>query len=723
MLRGTKALLWCVLGGIGVLQSLSWVPAWASSPTQTSLAITQNSLPVQSVSQGTVVTLSATVTSSGSPVFPGQVQFCDAAAPQCTGGHLLATAQLTSAGMATLRLRAATGEHSYRAIFAGTNIATGSASAPIALEVQPNGSSVSRTATDLTYIGQPGSYTLTATLQGTGGAALTGTVSFLDTENADYLLGSAPVVVGASGLSLSVGPSYPTGASPSSVVAADFNGDGIPDLAVTNVAAGFFTPGSLSVLLGNGDGTFRNAVSLPTGADPAQLTTADFNNDGIPDLVYTTRLNGNIAVLLGNGDGTFRALPEIAGSSMNSAGVSIGDLNGDGNVDLATVDPYTGLLSVYLGRGDGTFTQVPQQSAAGRNPTSVAIGDFNGDGKQDAVVCNVLVPGNGVTPSSLTVFFGNGDGTFNTAQTIPLNPGAEQVLATDFNGDGILDLAVAHSGATPQTLTILLGTGDGTFVQQGSDLQIPFLSAIASGDLNGDGVVDLVGFLGVGPVDSQNVYALLGVGDGTFATITAADGGIPQTGVLADVNGDGWQDVVVADQTSGVIILTSVPTGVATATLPAVSIVGTGDHAVVASYSGDSQHAADLSAPVDLQAETVATTLTLTASSSISAPGANVTLTANANIFEAQNHQAGGLVTFLCQWRQPRPGCNLAWNCGAACDHAADRKRQHRRACMPATQTSRRVPPPVCSTRSRRRTAHRPSPSPSRPNLPMPAPR
>src|SRR6266581_1323805 len=239
----------------------------------------------------------------------------------------------------------------------------------------------------------------------------------------------------------------------------DFNGDGKLDLAVTN-----YGDNSVSVLLGNGDGTFQAARTFPVGVHPGLVAVGDFNGDGKPDLAvadYGCPLDCNsspsntVTVLLGNGNGTFRPAPSLTVGN-GPAGVAVGDFNGDGKPDLAVANLNDNTLSVLLGNGDGTF-QAPQTFAGvGTKPYFVAVGDFNRDGKPDLVITNHL--GN-----TVTVLLGNGDGTFQPAQTFLVNSDPVYATVADFNGDGVQDLAVANLHAL--TISVLLGNaGTGSTV-------------------------------------------------------------------------------------------------------------------------------------------------------------------------------------------------------------------------------------------------------------------
>jgi hypothetical protein len=197
------------------------------------------------------------------------------------------------------------------------------------------------------------------------------------------------------------------------VTAADFNGDGNVDLAVADYLAGY-----IAVLLGNGDGTFKPPIKTPlNGPSPEFVAVGDFNGDHIPDLATVDR-GGTcpcISVLLGNGDGTFQAPTNIKPSIAPSA-IGIGDFNHDGKLDIASVGQQgsTSELIVLLGNGDGTF-QTGNTYTVVADPLSVAVADFNGDGKLD-----LAVAGEG----GISVLLGNGDGTFQTAVNyhVPFRP-------------------------------------------------------------------------------------------------------------------------------------------------------------------------------------------------------------------------------------------------------------------------------------------------------------
>ncbi len=229
-------------------------------------------------------------------------------------------------------------------------------------------------------------------------------------------------------------------------MAGDFNGDGRLDLAVVDDGDepwGGTNPPTVSVLLGNGDGTFQPMERFAAGGTLGiGLLAGDFNGDGKLDLATSN------SVFLGNGDGTFQAAETFAAGSV-SLPVVAGDFNADGKLDLAVANNYSNDVSVFLGNGDGTF-QAATEYATGNNPFAALVaGDFNGDGHLDLVV---LDGGDGTDDGiDASMLLANGDGTFQSAKKIAVGISPDCLVTADFNGDGRLDLAVANFSESPTT--------------------------------------------------------------------------------------------------------------------------------------------------------------------------------------------------------------------------------------------------------------------------------
>jgi len=339
--------------------------------------------------------------------------------------------------------------------------------------------------------------------------------------------------------------SFDTGSNPQSVAIGDLNGDGKPDLVTANAGSG---SGTVSVLLGNGDGSFAPKTDFGTGNYPQSVAIGDLNGDGKPDLVTTSASSGpgTASVLLGNGNGSFRPRTDF-GTGSNPYFVAIGDLNGDGKPDLAVANAYAYTVSVLPGGGDGSFGPKTDYGT-GNYPRSVAIGDLDGDGKPDLVTSNA-------GPSTVSVWLGNGDESFgpNTEFRAGSNPVA--VAIGDVNGDGKPDLAVANAGTCSDnfgTVSVWPGNGDGSFGPRSNFGTAGNPRSVAIGDLNGDGKPDLVtANASSGP---GTVSVLLGNGVGSFGPKTDfGTGTYPYSVAIGDFNGDGKPDLVTANNGSNTV--------------------------------------------------------------------------------------------------------------------------------------------------------------------------
>jgi hypothetical protein len=372
--------------------------------------------------------------------------------------------------------------------------------------------------------------------------------------------------------------SYPVGTGPAAVAVADFNGDGTPDLAVANSSSG-----DVSILLGNGDGTFQAAVNFNAAMpNPEALATGDFNQDGKADLAVFAP--GVLSLLLGQGDGSFQTAKTLALTS-TTAKIASADFNLDKKVDLAVSgsDPSIGneSIDIFLGKGDGTFQSAKQTSVGAGDPlgnASFAAADVDGDGKPDLVVSGY---------HSINIFLGNGDGTFGQGTSfnvpdalLPNNPiypigtlyasfSITDLRTADINGDGRADLVVfaegfgkvCQSGACigakdrSEAVSLYLGNGDGSFQGEqtiaaavrllGGDGQLHGSQIVGMllGDFDGDGAIDVVDRR----CDSGcTLEAWLGLGNGAFAPALALPDGGPLQ-LAQDLNGDQLTDLVVLD--------------------------------------------------------------------------------------------------------------------------------------------------------------------------------
>jgi hypothetical protein len=353
--------------------------------------------------------------------------------------------------------------------------------------------------------------------------------------------------------------------SATTLLAVDLNHDGLLDVVAGDISKS-------AVLLGTGDGTSFQVAPYTGEGLGLPLLSADINGDGVPDLVLGSPFSpglSDICVALGAGDGTFGSSPDynlvaVKNSSLtplngiDSGPAIAGDFNGDGNTDVAVFEynEGPGVIAVLLGKGDGSF-QAPVSSPM-TEEVAGALGeaDFNGDGKLDLVAWTSS-PYLNTAPSYLSVFLGNGDGTFQGTIHVPTppNPVAASLPVGDFNGDGKPDLAIAtsNSAGTQEAVQILLGQGNGAFT---SGASIPLDSAallaqgiywagavyLTAGDFNHDGRIDIAAAQG------QTVAVLLGNGDGTFQTPAYYECGhyFIEAIETADFNGDGKPDLLVS---------------------------------------------------------------------------------------------------------------------------------------------------------------------------------
>lgn len=549
------------------------------------------------------VTLTASITNGVIAATAGSVEFFDGAVSlgsvQVAGS---AAASGHTTGDASLKLMLAPGTHNLSAIYHGILAAptpvTSTAASVSVTGTLPSATSITAGASTA----NPTNYDLAATVSAFGLKPSTAKVDFSETSVvAD--LGSATVDA-TTATQTFLSPTFynagdPTAASPSVSVVADFNGDGIADIATAN---GNFTNGSMSILIGKGDGTFQKPVVYATAPYAVSINLGDFNNDGIVDAAVTTQydssfLQGTIYVFLGNGDGTFQA--PIVTTETNGLPVQsvVADFNRDGILDIASTQAYPNQVSVFFGNGDGTFLAPINYAitASVYAPISLAEGDFNGDGAID------FIEGNG-TDNTAGLFLNNGDGTF-TVSTYLNVADAEWISVADLNADGKQDLVLSDYGYTQAT--VLLGKGDGTFADGVSYPLDGYTGAFDIGDVDGDGKLDIVGGIFY-PVTGSGVGVLKGNGDGTFqaAKDYATNQGHGYGVTIADLNGDGTPDIISSDinngdpASQGIAILLNV--NQAKATLSNVAVAGPTSvkQEIQGLYGGDSNYVASSSAGI-----------------------------------------------------------------------------------------------------------------------------
>lgn len=320
---------------------------------------------------------------------------------------------------------------------------------------------------------------------------------------------------------------YPVGSIPNAVVAVDLNGDGKLDIAVANQS------GTLSILLGNGDGSFQTANTFIAGTQINSVAAVDLNGDTTPDLIISdsTLTSTQVGILLNNGDATFGPVQMLPGITSASS-VAVSDVDGDQKTDVVVGDIGATVVHVFLGKGDGTFHS-PLDFASSFAPRSIHIADFNVDGRPDLAITG---------PIGFDLWLGNGDGTFQAP--VFVSTGFSSSISTgDLNQDGKTDVAAFVSNIFNRNIFFftILGNGDGTFQAK---KQIGMASGTLSllADFDGDRIPDVVAEGG------GSVFVWLNNGDATFQTPLSTVAGASSGGIAAsDLNGDGATDLIVTN--------------------------------------------------------------------------------------------------------------------------------------------------------------------------------
>ena len=344
----------------------------------------------------------------------------------------------------------------------------------------------------------------------------------LDLVVVNLFSGDVSVMLGNGDATFRPQTRYSVESLPSSVAIGDLNGDGVLDLAVANESS---TDDDVSILLGNGDGTFQLQVpSYLVGSTPQAVAVGDFNGDAKLDVITANEGEADVSLLLGKGDGTFRDQVTFPVAS-SALALDVADFNHDGHLDVVVITRGTPGVNILLGDGAGAL-HAGASYAAGGGADAVGVGDLNDDGRLDLAVGNY-------DDGTVSVYLGNGDGTFQPQSVYPSGATPSAVAIVDATGDGKADIVAVNRGGTVNTVSVLAGNGDGTLGSPGAYPVDNSPLALATGDFDGDGKVDLA----VTNIGTNDVSILVGAcgkswpndggagGDATVADATAGDGG------------------------------------------------------------------------------------------------------------------------------------------------------------------------------------------------------
>lgn len=321
----------------------------------------------------------------------------------------------------------------------------------------------------------------------------------LDVAVCNYSSNNVSVLLGKGDGTFEAAVNYTVGTEPSAITVGDFNGDGAPDIAVADEIGQ-----TIAVLINkaDGSGTFKPAVLYPAGHAPRGIVAGSLRNNNILDLVVANNLGGDVTVFRGNGDGTFQAGVNYT-ADQNPKSVVLGVFSSNGILDIAVANHNTNDVSILMGNGDGTF-QPPVNYPVGLDPRHVLAFDFNKDGKLD------LATANG-GESTVSILYGNGDGTFQPQVKYNASTSPRWLAVADYNNDGFLDIATSNYDA--RDVSVLLGTGSSTAGQAFTAPTNYVVGAnptgLVAGDFNGDGLPDIAVTVGGLPTKPNTIMAVL----------------------------------------------------------------------------------------------------------------------------------------------------------------------------------------------------------------------
>jgi len=637
-------------------------PARAATATTTTLTVT----PSNSIAAQQIATLTASVQAGGQPVTVGTVNFFD-------GKLYLGSVQVVrnashgyAIGTATMKMALSVGTHSIAATFLPTATLASSTSASQTVTITGTGPT---SVTLASAAGSGNTTTLTATLSASGASNPTGSMLFQN-QTSNTAVGT--VALDPTAFTTNFFPATPLSSNePGAVFPVDLNGDGFPDLLE------FYYPDAeqsiLQPSISNGDGTFKDAAQISQYGSGAgsPLVIADYNGDGVPDLAFSSEIgtiifpvhNYSMSVLLGAGDGTFPNSETLIPADPNNAThllgfIATGDFNGDGIPDLTVTDTTSAsspIFYIFPGNGDGTFgTPITSPGIVG--VASLVVQDFNGDGFADMAVTLS-------NQNTVLVLLGKGDGTFQPAVSYPA--GTTPVIATTLQsrGNGITDLAILSQ--TDNSLGVLVGNGDGTFLPQ-----VTYSLSVAgetpaqliAADVTGDGLQDIVVIYypnATSNTDNSTFATLAGGGDGTYRPLVQYDSPVlsfTESIASADFNRDGITDLIVPNGDGLSILLSGMQ-----ATVPLTATVyGTGAQQIVAQYSGNSSYSSSTSSAISVTGAGPAPTPTFTLAANPSSLSIAAGMTGTATLSVTPQNGFNSAVTFSCSGLPANSSCSFS---------------------------------------------------------------